>query len=269
MSQHVLLVINARHEAAVAMAHQVIEGLHRAGMSVTMTDDDARSLHEIPHGVHVVPSGEQAGDGCQLVVVLGGDGTILRGAELARGGDVALLGINLGHVGFLAEAEPEDLTDVVRAIVEQDWEVESRLALDVTVFQDGKMVAKTWALNEISLEKSVRERMVEVLVEVDARPLSRWGCDGVVCVRPPPVQRRTRLALAGLWCGRKWKHLLWCRSAPMHFSPARWWYLHEARLRWNCMAKARLRCCGLTVAGAFPCRPRRALKCNVIISRCD
>ncbi|MFY9219854.1 MAG: NAD kinase [Candidatus Nanopelagicales bacterium] len=184
MSQHVLLVINARHEAAVAMAHQVIEGLHRAGMSVTMTDDDARSLHEIPHGVHVVPSGEQAGDGCQLVVVLGGDGTILRGAELARGGDVALLGINLGHVGFLAEAEPEDLTDVVRAIVEQDWEVESRLALDVTVFQDGKMVAKTWALNEISLEKSVRERMVEVLVEVDARPLSRWGCDGVVCATP-------------------------------------------------------------------------------------
>ena len=91
MSQHVLLVINARHEAAVAMAHQVIEGLHRAGMSVTMTDDDALSLHEIPHGVHVVPSGEQAGDGCQLVVVLGGDGTILRGAELARGGDVATL----------------------------------------------------------------------------------------------------------------------------------------------------------------------------------
>jgi NAD+ kinase len=132
----------------------------------------------------VVPADEAAADGAELVVVLGGDGTILRGAERARHGDVQLLGVNLGHVGFLAEAEREAVDDVVRAIVERQWHVEERTALDVSVLVGGEAVHRTWALNEASLEKAARERMVDVLVEIDGRPLSRWGCDGVVCATP-------------------------------------------------------------------------------------
>jgi NAD+ kinase len=116
--------------------------------------------------------------------VLGGDGTILRGAERARHGDVPLLGVNLGHVGFLAEAEREAVDDVVRAIVERQWHVEERTALDITVLVGGEVVHRTWALNETSLEKAARERMIDVLVEIDGRPLSRWGCDGIVCATP-------------------------------------------------------------------------------------
>jgi NAD+ kinase len=73
---------------------------------------------------------------------------------------------------------------VIDAIVERKWVPEDRLALDVRAFRDGELVTHTFALNEASVEKAARERMIEVVVEIDNRPLSRWGCDGVVLATP-------------------------------------------------------------------------------------
>jgi NAD+ kinase len=120
----------------------------------------------------------------ELVVVLGGDGTILRAAELVRGCDVPLLGVNLGHVGFLAEAERDDLGATISRVIDRAWEVEERTCLDVRVMRDSQVVHTDWALNEATVEKASRERMVEVVIEIDARPLSTFGCDGVVIATP-------------------------------------------------------------------------------------
>ena len=120
----------------------------------------------------------------RAVVVVGGDGTILRGAELARPKNTPLLGINVGRVGFLAEAEQHDLDRVAEHIVERRYTVESRVAVEADVEIDGVLAHSHWALNEIAVEKSSPARMIEVGVEVDARRLSRWGCDGVVCATP-------------------------------------------------------------------------------------
>ena len=124
------------------------------------------------------------GEGCELVLVIGGDGSILRAAELTHDTSTPLLGVNLGHVGFLAEAEQEDVESTIAAIVARDYTAEDRLTLDVQVFHGKELVWSTFALNEASVEKAARERMLEVVVEVDGRPLSRWGCDGVVCATP-------------------------------------------------------------------------------------
>ena len=117
-------------------------------------------------------------------MVVGGDGSILRAAEVTWGSGTPVLGVNLGHVGFLAEAEVDDVEDVIEAIVQRKWTPEDRLALDVRAFRDGELVTHTFALNEASVEKAARERMIEVIVEIDNRPLSRWGCDGVVLATP-------------------------------------------------------------------------------------
>jgi NAD+ kinase len=133
----------------------------------------------------VVPvSGPEAADGAEMVFALGGDGTLLRAAELARPAKAPLLGINLGKVGFLAEAEIGDLDLAVRRVVAREYTVEERLTVDVTVVCDGVTVAQSWALNEASVEKGARERMLELRLDVDGRPLSRYGCDGVVCATP-------------------------------------------------------------------------------------
>ena len=121
---------------------------------------------------------------CELAVVVGGDGSILRAAEVTWASGTPVLGVNLGHVGFLAEAESDDVEDIIEAIVERTWTPEDRLTLDVRAYRDGELVTHTFALNEASVEKAARERMIEVVVEIDDRPLSRWGCDGVVLSTP-------------------------------------------------------------------------------------
>ncbi|MDP1878903.1 MAG: NAD kinase [Actinomycetota bacterium] len=188
-ARRVLLVVNQRSAEARRVLSEVVGALTSAGLSVAITDEDRDGLAEhgdtgLADAIEVVPAGEAAADGAELVVVLGGDGTMLRGAELARASGAPLFGVNLGHVGFLAEAEREDVTAVVNAIVNRQWEVEARMTLDIRILQDGQVVQSTWALNEVSIEKRARARMIEVVVEVDGRPLSRWGCDGVVCASP-------------------------------------------------------------------------------------
>lgn len=180
----VLLVTHASRPDVAPLAAEVARALLAAGIDVRVCEDDPALAGDGHPPWNVVPADEAAADGAELVVVLGGDGTILRGAERARHGDVPLLGVNLGHVGFLAEAEREAVDDVIHAIVDRRWHVEERTALEVAVVVGGNAVHRTWALNEISLEKAARERMIDVLVEIDGRPLSRWGCDGVVCATP-------------------------------------------------------------------------------------
>lgn len=186
--ERVLMVVNGRRPRAQRLARDVMRSLSARGVSVVLGADDAEALDHPGDAsmkdVVLVPADEQASQGCDVVVVLGGDGTILRAADRARHAGTPVLGVNLGHVGFLAEADSEALHDVVEAIVLRRWHVEERLAIDVVVTHDGSCVGSTWALNEISVEKLARERMIEVLVEVDGRPLSRWGCDGVVAATP-------------------------------------------------------------------------------------
>ena len=120
----------------------------------------------------------------ELVVCLGGDGTILKAAEIMRGCSAPLLGVNMGHVGFLAELEVEDLESVVARILAKDYTVDERLTLDVIVELEGNTVFETWALNEASIEKLSRERMIEVVIAIDDRPISTFGCDGVILSTP-------------------------------------------------------------------------------------
>ncbi len=182
--RQVLLVVNPRRVPAVQTACIAIDSLQAAGIEVVIAADDAERLPEAPFdALRVVEADESAAAGCDVVVVIGGDGTILRGAERARATGVPILGVNLGHVGFLAEAEPEDIHEVVDAIVRRAWHVEERLALDISVLHDGER-AQAWALNDMSLERDTRGRMIDVVVEIDGRPLSRWGCDGVVAATP-------------------------------------------------------------------------------------
>ena len=177
-----LLVAHTGRSGAVAIAEKVSARLLDAGVGVRLLAGEAEEL-EVPAAA-VVASNGLASRGCEIVVVIGGDGTILRGAELAHANGTPLLGVNLGHVGFLAEAEQDDLDVTVDRLVSKAYSVEERLTLSVTVLRDGDVTATGWALNEASVEKAARERMLELVVEVDGRPLSRWGGDGIVCATP-------------------------------------------------------------------------------------
>ena len=177
-----LVVAHVGRPAALRSARLVTSRLAGAGVAVRVLQPEAADLRCA--GADVVPAVPEAAQDAEMVVVIGGDGTLLRAAELARPAGTPLLGVNLGHVGFLAEAEPDDLACAVDQLVERRYTVEERMTIEVTVRRNGTVTARTWALNEATVEKVARERMIEVVTEVDGRPLSRWGCDGVVCATP-------------------------------------------------------------------------------------
>lgn len=180
-----LIVAHTGRSVASTVAAEFCRALSAADVQVRVLDSEAFDLHAAGgDAVQVVPADADAARDCELVVVFGGDGTILRGAELARPTGTPLVGVNLGHVGFLAESDVDHLDEVVERIVSRRYEVEERLTIDVSVWCEGRLVAENWALNEASVEKASRQRMVEIMAEVDRRPLSRWGCDGVVCATP-------------------------------------------------------------------------------------
>ncbi|RLK49742.1 NAD kinase [Microbacterium telephonicum] len=184
-ARNVLVVGHARRPDTVAAARRVISALTDAGLRAVLPADDEEHSIALDAGP-LLTLGEdvEVGD-IELAVVLGGDGTILRAAELVRDGTAPILGINMGHVGFLAEIDPDVLDDAMRRVIDCDYDVEERMALHVAVHDADDAVAyETFALNEATVEKAARERMMEVVIEIDGRPLSSFGCDGVVVSTP-------------------------------------------------------------------------------------
>jgi NAD+ kinase len=191
--RYVLIVSHTRREDAQNAARQVTEQLQLAGIVPVFPQQELSELQaaELEAGVaqSALETASVLGTDCQiedleLVIVLGGDGTILKAAEIVRATATPLLGINLGHVGFLAESERDGLDDAVKRVVAKDYLIKERLTLDVGVYVEGKEVFRTWALNEATIEKSSTEKMLEVVVEIDRKPLTSFGCDGIILGTP-------------------------------------------------------------------------------------
>ncbi len=189
----VLIVSHTRRNDALTAASQVITQLIAAGVTPVFPEselDEHRTFAKsLGSSEAELANLKVLGKDCtiqelELVVVLGGDGTILKAAELVRDAATPLLGINLGHVGFLAESERDGLDDAVKRVVAKDYLIKERLTLDVGVYVDGTEVFRTWALNEATIEKSSTEKMLEVVLEIDRKPLTSFGCDGIIIGTP-------------------------------------------------------------------------------------
>src|ERR1700737_2668713 len=190
----VLLVVHTGRAEATETARRVQKVLGDNGIALRVLSAEAvdrGSLHLAPDDmramgveIEVVDADARAAEGCELVLVLGGDGTFLRAAELARNVGIPVLGMNLGRIGFLAEAEAENIDSVLEHVVARDYRVEDRLTLDVVVRQGGEILDQGWALNEASLEKGPRLGVLGVAIEIDGRPVSTFGCDGVLVSTP-------------------------------------------------------------------------------------
>jgi NAD+ kinase len=175
----VLLVLHPHRPEALKLAEELVTSLSKDGVEFLSTA--AQKIN----GVISINSDELSKylPAIELTVVLGGDGTILRGAEQVHGTNIPVLGINLGHVGFLAQIGRPSTEKIIDAIRDKKYTTEKRMTLAYQVQRNGSIVARGWALNEVTVERST-EAMIELFVQVDHRPLSRWGCDGVICATP-------------------------------------------------------------------------------------
>ena len=181
--QRVLIVISHADNAAAQEATNACKHLAQRGIACVFDKDDLD--HFAALGVSQ-PEGSKtySGEDLDLVMVLGGDGSILRAAEIVNDNPAPILGINLGHVGFMTEAERSEIPAVLDAVAAGNFSTSERTTLEVKVWQEGKEVFSSWAINEVAVEKSARERMLEVVLEIDARPVSSFRCDGVLVSTP-------------------------------------------------------------------------------------
>ena len=190
----ILLVVHTGRDDATEVARRVKKVLSDNAITLRVLSAEAVDRGPVPLApddtrvlgpdIEVVDADQCAAAGCELVLVLGGDGTFLRAAELARNAEIPVLGVNLGRIGFLAEAEADSIDTVLEAIVGRDYVVEERMTLDVAVRAQGRLLARGWALTEASLEKAPRLGVMGVVLEVDGRPVSSFGCDGVLVSTP-------------------------------------------------------------------------------------
>jgi len=119
-----------------------------------------------------------------LLVTLGGDGSILRAARAAAPYDTPILGVNLGRVGFLTEAEPETWRGVLSRALGGDCWIEERMMLRVVVQQDGKVSGQAEALNDVVVGRGARARVVHLRTEVDGGRLATYVADGLIVATP-------------------------------------------------------------------------------------
>jgi len=194
LERTVLLVVHTGRPEATDTARRVEKVLGDNGIGLrvlTAEAVDRGSLHLTPNDmralgvdIQLTDADPNAADGCELVLGLGGDGTVLRAAELARNADIPVLGVNLGRIGFLAEAEADAIDSVLEHVVARSYTIEDRLTLDIAVRVRGEVISRGWALNDASLEKGPRLGVLGVVLEVDGRPVSTFGCDGVLVSTP-------------------------------------------------------------------------------------
>ncbi len=174
-SRSIALVISPSRQEAISAAEELAPLLVQAGFSLyTISDVNIASVTKVSHAE--LPDIEAA-------IVLGGDGTILRAAEITLTRNIPLLGINMGHVGFMAEVQRPTISAIAECIIAKNYVTENRMILRYSVQRGGAEIATGWALNEVTVERD-GTTMVELFVEIDSRPLSHWGCDGLICSTP-------------------------------------------------------------------------------------
>lgn len=174
-SRSILFIVNPNREDATTAVLRLANQFSNAGFALYTTSETVID--------GLVPLTDEVLPEVEIAIVLGGDGTMLRAAEAVRGTQIPLLGVNLGRVGFLAEVEKASLDEIASAVIARNFLTEERMVLAYSVERAEREISSGWALNEVTIERS-ETTMVELFVQIDHRPLSRWGCDGLICSTP-------------------------------------------------------------------------------------
>lgn len=171
----IALLVNPQKQSAGPVSAHVEQLLRDAGIDVVRLHVGV-SFQAADHASQLA--------GCEVAIVLGGDGTLLGVARQLAPLEIPLIGINVGHLGFLTDAEPSHVDEAVACIIEGRYELETRLMLEATVIRGGREVAKWIGLNDAGIAKGSFARMVIIDVAVDGIYVDTYRGDGVLVSTP-------------------------------------------------------------------------------------
>lgn len=140
-------------------------------------------VKDLPPGTFSASAREIA-DNCDLLIVLGGDGTMISTARLVAGQSTKVLGINLGTLGYLTEFSTEEAIPAIEYVVRGEYEVDKRTMLDWRVLRDGDQISAGTALNDVVLNKSTLARIIDIDCWVGDRYVTGYRADGLIVATP-------------------------------------------------------------------------------------
>lgn len=155
--------------------------LIRASGRMVFSDHETASLGRLRNGVY--PDAASLAKAVDLLLVFGGDGTMLRVARAIAGSQTPILGINIGGLGFLTAVSSADLAGALRHVWAKEYKFESRSLLEAQARCSGKLFEQT-AFNDLVLSRGIASRLIELQVTVDGQPLTRYRCDGLIVSSP-------------------------------------------------------------------------------------
>lgn len=173
MSLHKAAIIYKDDAQSAALARTAADILNAEGLEIWMESSGA--------GPRIAPPPDFTPD---LVISLGGDGTLLYAARSWGLTGIPLFGVNLGHLGFLAETEPTQFASLLREILAGRYRAEKRIALEVVIERQGRVAAETLALNEAVINKGPLSRIITINFQI--KDFGRWSfrADGVIIATP-------------------------------------------------------------------------------------
>ncbi len=172
------LIINSYKEQIVQIGRQVIARLHEQHVKVVAMGEEAEALQ-----VDAIQP-EQFCNIAQIVLVIGGDGTMLRAARTVYGKEIPILGINQGYLGFLTEVEVEHLDKALTQLLSGNYQVERRMMLNATVYRDNVCIADVNALNDMVVTKGALSRIIRTELYLDEQLVERHYGDGLIFSTP-------------------------------------------------------------------------------------
>ena len=178
-----VLIVGYSYDAP-QVAHEVADYLRSRGITSSILSTDPWNEPPGACSASVIDEARSTASSSDLIIVLGGDGSFLRGTDLAHGADIPIIGINMGHVGFLAELEADNIWNALDRLISGDFTVEDRMTIDVGVVSDNRVRTGSWAINELSLEKATHRGILEATLAIDNRPVSSYACDGMFVPTP-------------------------------------------------------------------------------------
>jgi NAD+ kinase len=175
----IFIVVHHERAQAITLADRAVEWARHRGHDVWICPEDASAI-----GRESLADSRDPSE-ADLVVCIGGDGTMLRAAGLLHGAPVPLLGVNVGVLGYLTEVEPEQLETALERAVDGEVRLEPRMMLDVHVIRhDGNIEGPWLAVNEASLEKREAGHTVRLRVRIDGEVFTTYQADGLVVSTP-------------------------------------------------------------------------------------
>lgn len=174
------IIVNMDKSGSLELTKEMVEWFESNGNNVLLMEQTAISINRQSIGYAKIDLYKKS----DILFVIGGDGTLLRVAREVAAIGIPILGINMGHLGFIAEVEVKDIFSSLRKVLDNDYKIEERMMIEASIYRQSGIVKTFYALNDICFTKGALSRIIKLDTYVNDEYVSTYNADGLLISTP-------------------------------------------------------------------------------------